>query len=379
MADRIPLQALAEIVQQSGFALCGVTDAAPLEAYARHSAWLAAGLHADMRFLEDARRSTPGQVFPQARSIVVLAARYPARAPWARPAGLTGIVSAHAWGQDYHRVLRQRAELVARELQRLSGRPFEYQVAVDATPLMEKPLAARANLGWQGRNTLMNHTHHGSCFFLTEILTPLEIEAAASEHPDRCGTCQRCRQACPTACIRPDCTLDARHCLAYQTIENKGAIPREIRPLVGHHLFGCDACQQVCPWNRKVDDAVVLPEFLPASDSAVFPDLREVVRLSEADFRRRYAGSGLLRARRRGLLRNAAVVLGNYHSVDALDPLATLLQCEADPLIRAHAAWGLGQTPSPRAREILSAALKNDPHESVLEEIRLALESHDSL
>jgi epoxyqueuosine reductase len=330
-----------------------------------------------MRYLEDAsglaKRADPRLVFPAARSILVLGARYSGRIPFADPGGLTGILSTHSRGRDYHQVLQERAARVAEELSRAAGSGCEFQVAVDSTPVMEKPLAVRAGLGWQGRNSLIIHPAEGSFFYLAEIFTSLELEPASPEIPDRCGACRRCLDACPTACILPDRSIDARRCLAYQTIENRGSIPRELRPLLGRRLFGCDVCQSVCPWNQKASEDGVLAEFQPRSSEDVFPDLSVLVHLSGAEIKSRFTGTGLIRARRRGLLRNAAVVLGNTGCEDAVEPLSFLLFNEVDSQIRGHAAWGLGQISSHRSRDILTEALHRETYETVLEEIHLAL------
>ena len=377
MSARLNPHIVQEIIQRVGFTLWGVTGTSPLSAFDHYRRWISGGFHGNMRYLEDvdslSKRADPRLVFPTGRSILVLGARYSGRIPFADPGGLTGVISAHARGHDYHQVLRDCASRVAEEFSRAAGSAGEFQVAVDSTPVLEKPLAVRAGLGWQGRNSLAIHPVQGSFFFLAEIFTSLELEPAHQEIPDRCGACRRCLDACPTACILPDRRIDARRCLAFQTIENKGSIPRELRPLLGRRVFGCDACQSACPWNKKASEDGVLTEFLPRSIENVFPDLPALVHLSGAEFKSRFAGSGLMRSRRRGLLRNAAVALGNTHSKDAAEPLSFLLFNEADALIRAHAAWGLGQIPSNRACDILTAALNCETDETVLEEIRLAL------
>ncbi|NMB55957.1 MAG: tRNA epoxyqueuosine(34) reductase QueG [Leptolinea sp.] len=377
MSARLDPQIIQEISRRGGFTLWGVSNVTPLSAFDHYRRWITAGFHGTMHFLEDAsglaKRASPRLFFPAARSILILGARYSGRIPFADPGGLTGLISAHSRGRDYHQVLRERAACVAEELSRAAGRLVEFLVAVDSSPVLEKPLAVRAGLGWQGRNSLAIHPQEGSFFFLTEIFTSLELEPASQEIPDLCGNCRRCLDACPTACILPDRRIDARRCLAYQTIENRGSIPLELRPLLGRRLFGCDACQSVCPWNQKASEVGVLTEFLPRSLEDVFPDLPVLVHLSGAEFKSRFTGTGLIRARRRGLLRNAAVVLGNTGCEDAVESLSYLLFNEADALIRGHAAWGLGQISSCRARDFLSTALSRETDETVLEEIRLSL------
>lgn len=371
---------LQEISQRSGFILSGVTGTAPLADFERYKQWINAGYHASMHYLEASPgreiRANPALFLPQARSILICASRYAVPPSPVQGDDLSGRVSAYALGGDYHTVLRQRAENLVTELTRLSGLSLQTRIAIDSAPVLEKPLAQRAGLGWQGKNSCLIHPRQGSFFFLVNIFTSLELEDTGPITADHCGACRRCLDACPTGCILPDRTIDARRCISYQTIENKGAIPPDIRPQLGHWLFGCDVCQMVCPWNRKADNAPVADEFLPQSETAAFPDLRQIVRLTEPEFKSRFRDSPILRAKRRGLLRNAAVVLGNFRSPEALPPLVYLLENDPDPLIRAHAAWGLGRTPASQARVTLSERLKTESDMDVHQEIIQALDQN---
>ncbi len=380
MTSKLALDSLNEISRQSGFSLCGVTDLSPLAEFNFFQGWLDAGLNGAMEYLRNDQavqtRANPILFMPEARSIIVVGARYSSGHTDKRPSGLVGEIAGFARGLDYHHILTSRAERMLAEINRTSNNSSQGRIAVDSQPLLEKPLAHRAGLGWQGRHSLLINPRQGSFFNLAEIFTTLEFDAGSPELPERCGTCRKCVDACPTGCIRSDRTIDARRCLSFLTIENKGAIPRELRPALGHRLFGCDTCQAACPWNHRVDDSDVLPEYRPRDLIDAYPDLRQLVHLSPVEIKNRFGASPLLRARRRGLLRNAAIALGNYHSEDALDPLEHLLRQEPDAMIRSHAAWGLGQIPTPRAREILSACSKSEPQETVRQEIRLALENN---
>ncbi len=380
MPDSLSLETLQTLGHQCGFSLVGVTDLSPLDEFNFYQGWLDAGLNADMQYLCNDQavqtRANPQLFMADARSIIVVGARYTSVQIEPRTGKLVGEIAGFARGDDYHNILNQRANRFIQAISEAAGSSTRSRVAVDSQPLLEKPLAHRAGLGWQGRHSLLINPRQGSFFNLAEIFTTLELDADNPDFPERCGTCQKCVDACPTGCIRSDRTIDASRCLSFLTIENKGAIPLELRSALGHRLFGCDTCQAACPWNQRVDDSDVLPEYRPRDLIDAYPDLSELVRLSAAEIRARFGASPLLRARRRGLLRNAAVVLGNYHTEGALHPLEYLLGGEPDALIRSHAAWALGQTPGHRAREILSAYYKTEPHESVREEIRLALETN---
>ncbi len=377
MPVRLPLEILQEIAARHGFPVLGVTDTAPLADFNRYVQWLQTGCHGSMQYLETSPgieiRANPQLFLPEARSIVVLGARYALNRCTDGGDGLYGRVASYAWGSDYHPVLRRQAEQVVTELSRYAGQPFPYRTAIDSAPVCEKPLAQRAGLGWQGKNTCLIHPQQGSFFFLACLFTSMELEITSSASAGHCGSCHRCLDACPTGCILPDRTINARKCISYLTIENKGAIPIELRPTLGRWIFGCDICQSVCPWNRKPDNAGVSRDFLPASKSNTLPDLLAIIHLSESEFKIRFKDSPILRSKRRGLLRNAAVALGNYRTEEAAVPLTFLLHNEPDALIRAHAAWGLGQIPAAQARNTLSDCLKTESDDVVLKEIRQTL------
>jgi epoxyqueuosine reductase len=281
-------------------------------------------------------------------------------------------VAAYAWGDDYHAVIPPRLEQLAEFIERETGRPVPHRAYTDTGPLLERDLAQRAGLGWIGKNTCLIHPRLGSCFFLAELLLAIELEPDPPFLADRCGSCTRCLQACPTGCILPDRTLDAARCISYLTIELKGAVPPELRPQLGDWVFGCDVCQQVCPWNERFAQASDLQEFDPRPGVPA-PDLIEELRLSQEDFSRKFRRSPLKRARRRGYLRNLAVALGNSADPFAVPALARALEDEAEPLVRAHAAWALGQIGGPQALAALEQASHAESDPQVLAEIRAAL------
>ncbi len=286
-------------------------------------------------------RRDPRQILPECRSILVLGIPYPppSVAPPAEEDGPPrGRVASYAWGQDYHLVLPERLRALVAFIEAQAGGPLPHRIYTDTVPLLERDLAQRAGLGWIGKNTCLINPRFGSTFFLAEILLGLDLEPDPPFEADRCGTCRRCIEACPTGCILPDRTLDARACISYLTIENKGEIPERLRPALGEWVFGCDICQAVCPWNRfappEVDPAFAPLPGLPR------PDLIAALNLDPQTFNRQFKTSPIQRARRRGYRRNAAVALGNLGRAEAIPALAQACQDE-DALVRAHAAWSL--------------------------------------
>jgi epoxyqueuosine reductase len=372
---------LTELALSMGFSHIGVIKPGPLrEDYDRLISWLSSGFQAGMEYLERpsglSSRADPSAFFPEARSILVLGMRYPVDRLEDTHAGLVGKVSSYAWGRDYHEVIKERLDLLAKKITSLYGGSNQIRIAIDSSPILEKPIARDAGMGWIGRHSCLIHPVHGSFFFLSNVFTSLDVGPAISPCTPRCGTCHRCVDACPTGCIQPDRTIDARRCISYLTIENKGAIPLEMRDKIGQRLFGCDVCQSVCPWNRKPDDSLVLQEFLPKSEGDIWLGLSEVLKLSDQEFKVRFNQSPIFRAKRWGLLRNACVALGNTHSDEAIPMLSAVLQNEPDPIVRQHAAWGLGQVSTKDSRQILSNCRKTELDQDVLDEIHIAMEKN---
>ena len=280
-----------------------------------------------------------------------------------------GWISRYAWGQDYHTVLGDKLQALVAVIRAIEGPDVQARWYVDTGPILERELAWRAGLGWPGKNTNLINRHVGSWLFLGAILLDRELvyDAPATAH---CGTCTRCLVACPTGALVAPGVLDARRCISYLTIELRGPIPRELRPLMGTHIFGCDICQAVCPWNRQAPESSDAA-FLPRAGFAA-PELMPLLRLSEEEFRARFQGSPISRAKRRGLLRNVAVALGNLRDLRAVPALQAALY-EAEPLIRSHAAWALGRLGGGEARQALQAVLSTERDGDVREEITLAL------
>ncbi|MDX9865295.1 MAG: tRNA epoxyqueuosine(34) reductase QueG [Anaerolineaceae bacterium] len=371
MIDKTALKAEAF---RLGFWLCGVTTPDPPPHLDTYHAWINAGRHADMAYLASPRaltaRASPASLLPGCQTILALAAPYPA--PLSHPSKDNGRIAAYAQSSDYHNVFPPRLEALAAWIARQAGQPIQWRSFTDTAPILEKELAQRAGLGWIGKNTNLINPQIGSYFLLAELFLDRVIEPDPPFTADRCGTCTRCIEACPTGCILSDRTLDAARCLSYLTIENKGPIPPDLRPQIGTRIFGCDLCQQVCPWNQK---ASIQPEqtLFPPLESLAPRRLAAEMQLDDAAFRERFRHTPLLRAKRRGYLRNVAVALGNLAQPKTVPALAASLRRDPEPLIRAHAAWALGQIPQPEARTALQSALQSEPDPVVQSEIQQAL------
>jgi epoxyqueuosine reductase len=352
-----------------GFADCaiarpGAVRAAGLEL----RRWVAAGHHGQMGWMAERLdwRADPTVLWPEARSVIMLAEPYtPGHDPLAvlaRPE--RAAISVYAQGRDYHDTVKKRLKRLGRWLIDTAG--GEIKVFVDTAPVMEKPLAEAAGLGWQGKHTNLVSRRLGSWFFLGAIFSTLEI-APGTPHADRCGSCRRCLDICPTAAFPAPYRLDARRCISYLTIELKGPIPRDMRPLIGNRIYGCDDCLAVCPWNRFAAEA----HAAYAPREAEPPLLAELAGLDDAAFRARFAGSPVKRIGRDRFLRNVAVAVGNS-GLAALVPTAKALARDAAPLVRGHGLWALARL-APQAAAAQAAAPDPDPF--VADEARAVLDA----
>ena len=360
MKDRI-----AQRARQLGFDACRVTSAAPPESTARFQEWLAAGRHGEMGYLarNAHKRVEPQRVLEAARSVVTLAASYfqevisnqysvisnqmqaGAAIDTSSPLNTehctlnTGLVARYARFADYHNVLAAPLKQLAGFIDELGGPGTRSLWYVDTGPLLERDLAQRAGVGFIGKHTNLISRQLGNWFYLCEIITTLELEPDAPEK-NRCGTCTRCITACPTNAIPAPFQLDARRCISYLTIELKGSIPVELRPLLGARIFGCDDCLEACPWNRFAREArLMAPRVRRDLDT---PGLLELLSLDEAGFLRQFAGTPLRRTKRRGLLRNVCVALGNTADARALPALEKASR-DSEPLVAEHARWAIEQ------------------------------------
>lgn len=332
-------QTIKDKARQLGFVLAGVTIPEPPPHYAAFENWLAQGRHGTMDYLaaerSRLRRADPRQILPECKSILVLATPYSPPLPAGEGSGVR--VAAYARGLDYHDVLPARMQELVQFIEEQVGGPVKNRWYTDTGPLLERDLAQRAGIGWIGKNTCLIHPKRGSYFLLSEILLDLPLEPDPPFVTDHCGACTRCIEACPTGCILPDRTLDARKCISYLTIELKDDIPVELRAKIGDWAFGCDICQMVCPWNRFAAEGD--PAFKP---NAPPPSPTEELTLTPQAFNQRFKRTPLLRAKRRGYLRNLAVVLGNTADTHALPVLQTALT-DHEPMVREHAGWAIEQ------------------------------------
>ncbi|MDX9832206.1 MAG: tRNA epoxyqueuosine(34) reductase QueG [Anaerolineae bacterium] len=379
MAERNWTRTVEGLAREAGLDLVGIVPAQPARTFDRYEEWLAAGYHGEMAYMArtDAveKRRDPARILPEARTVVAVGLNYHTvpLPPVLRDDPSRGIVASYAWGPDYHDVMLPRLHGLAEAIARATGRPVPYRAYVDTGPVLERDVAARAGLGFVGKNTNLIQPRLGSWFFLGELLLGMELEPLQEPAPaaGTCGRCTRCLDACPTGALVAPYTLDARRCISYLTIELKGPIPRELRPLMGNRIFGCDICQEVCPWNRRFARPTRKAAFRPDPE-LVAPRLLDLLALDDEGFRRRFAGSPVKRAKRRGLLRNVAVAAGNWGDPSAVPILAALLG-DHEPMIRGHAAWALGRIATPAARRALEQRRPGEVEDWVRAEIEMAL------
>jgi epoxyqueuosine reductase len=320
-----------------GLDACGITSADPARHADFYRQWTDEGKAGEMQWLarDPERRTDPTKVLPGAKSIIAVGLNYWQPQPKGR-----GRIARYALGEDYHHVLLEKLETLAKEI---TDSGEQAKIYVDTGPVLEKPLAERAGVGWQGKSTMLINRKMGPWLLLGEIITTLELEPDAPQK-DHCGTCTQCITACPTGAITAPYQMDARKCIAYLTIELKGSIPEEMRPLIGDRVYGCDECLEVCPWNRFAQTTREA-RFLAKEENAGRDQLHALLEISAAEFKRRFAKSPILRVKRRGLLRNVCVVLGNIGTADDLPALEKAVLHE-EPLVREHAAWAIGQIKS---------------------------------
>jgi len=359
-----------------GFDLAGIVRAEKFPELERTPEWLARGYAGEMQYLSDPRRSDPQEAMPGIRSVIVGLLNYNTERPLSIDPQLSidvhnpsGWISRYAWGGDYHDVLRERLDALVAALRERFTEDFEARAYVDTGPVQERVLAKYAGLGWLGKNTLLLNQMLGSFFFLGVILTTLDLEPtlAANElpPPDLCGSCRRCLDACPTQAFVEPYLMDARKCISYLTIELRSSIPKEFREPMGNHVFGCDICQDVCPWNRRAPISTI-PQFQPRvftpkeengteiavrpqEESLYLPTLEWLLGLSEAEFRDFFRGSPVKRAKWRGLMRNACIALGNSGLQRGMTDYVRIrvllerLVASEDRVISESALWALSR------------------------------------
>jgi epoxyqueuosine reductase len=384
MSSRTPQPDTAWIKAEAraeGFALAGVAPAGAWLTSERLVPWLEHGYHGEMDWLarNPEVRADPRSRFPWARSALVLGVPY--RTDDETSPAQERPFSRYAWGRDYHDVIPR---MLKRFAARLLARWPDLQAYwfTDTSPVLERAAALSAGIGWLGRNAMLIHQREGSYFFLAGMLLSADLPPDAPA-PDRCGSCSRCIPACPTNAFVAPYVLDARRCISYLTIEHRGPIPPELRPLVGTLVFGCDICQAVCPWNERAlrkEPRLTDGPFKTRPGLAIQSRelLEELLLQTEETFRTRFRKSAVKRTKRHGLARNAAVALGNLGDPEAIPALAHAAQHDSEPLVRSHACWALGQLlpkASPTERSVIVQSLgaaTSDPDEHVREEARAA-------
>lgn len=372
LTNELKAQALA-----LGFSMVGVIPAAPGRRLDAYRAWIAAEMHGAMGYMARpdriARREDLNVILPGVQSLVCVGLDYSWLSPPEEIANdpSRGRISNYAWGADYHNILTPRLQALADWLREAAA---EEQVAskvyVDTGAILERDHAETAGLGFTGKNTMLIHPQRGSWMFLGELLTTLPLAYDTPRPMPSCGRCTNCLEACPTAAFPQPYVLDARRCISYLTIELKGWIPRELRPLMGNWIYGCDICQVVCPFNRFAPGTAE-PAFRPPEWNATAPPLVELLRLDEVGFQQRFANSPIKRIKRRGLLRNVCVAAGNWGDPAAVPALSDLLHNDPEPLIRGHAAWALRQIGGEAAEQAITAALQQETDEQVRQELTI--------
>jgi epoxyqueuosine reductase len=364
-----------------GFDLCGVAPVEGLDELSHFPEWLARGYAGEMKYLQDNRRADPREVLEGAQSLIVVALNYNSRHPYSTNAlairengQAQGWISRYAWGDDYHEVIKPKLEALIAQMKNQFPEPFEARAYVDTGPIIERVAAKYAGLGWLAKNTCLINQQLGSWLFLGVIITTLSLEptlaAQAAASPDLCGTCTRCLDACPTQAFPAPYVLDARRCISYLTIELRGQIPEALRPGMGSAVFGCDICQDVCPWNRKSPITAQI-EFQPrplqsqpsqpaqaepSANSLLAPELEWLAALTQDEFSALFRKSAIKRTKWQGLVRNACIALGNSNPprnpseyrrvVQLLEKLAG----SENAVIAEHSRWALSHLETPAAQ-----------------------------
>jgi epoxyqueuosine reductase len=360
--------ALRDAASIEGFSLLGIAPAVESKGFHDLVQWIEQGYAGEMDYLENRQEAYrhPSAILAGVRSLVVLAFPYPA-APFRSLRPAEGKIARYVWsGLDYHDVIHPKLKRLCRLID--ETRPGSHsRGVVDTAPLLEREVARQAGLGWCGKNTLLLNRHQGSYFFLACLLTDVELPYDGPQESSHCGTCTACLEACPTDAFPQPGVLNANRCISYLTIEHRGPIPVALREPIGDWLFGCDVCQEVCPWNRK-------PER--ASDPCAEPldslELTELFGISDEAFRDRFRTTPLWRSKRRGILRNAAIVLGNQGNADSIEALTRGI-ADSEPIVRGASAWALGRIRSHQAVSVLMTRARIESDASVVEEITAAL------
>ncbi len=370
--------AIKDKARELGFNLCGITPAEPSPTLRAYLRWIERGMHGAMGYLARLdrvrRRQNLREIMPGAKSLILVGLDYFARFADERTLSdpSRGRIAAYAWGLDYHKVMQLRLEQFAGWLADASGKAIQQRVYVDTGALLERSHAQQAGLGFIGKNTMLIHPRRGSSFFIGEIITSLSFADYDEPHRETmCGTCTRCLAACPTDAFPKPYVLDARRCISYHTIENKGWIERELRPGFGNWIFGCDICMDVCPFQRFSEETDEVA-FLPFEIDRVAPLLTNILMSTDETYRAMFRRSPIERIKREQMVRNACIAAGNWRNERAIPHLIQLLY-DTSALVRGHAAWALWRTMELDASKLLSDLHRRDDDERVRAEVEALL------
>ena len=356
-----------------GFDLVGISPVDYFPENQFYKEWLSKGFSGEMKYMErnPQKREDLKHILPDARSVISCALNYNTDHPYSvdEKDKSKGWISRYAWGEDYHDTIKDKLQALMDYMSSESSHEVKSKLYVDTGPVLERVYGKYAGIGWVGKNTCLINQEIGSWIFIGEIITDLELDYDA-QAPDRCGTCTRCIDACPTGAIVEPYVLDSRLCISYLTIEIKDKIPLELREGIQNNVYGCDICQDVCPWNKRAH-TTDKPGFEPRED-LYNPDLSYLSKLSVEEFRKLFKGSPIKRTKRRGLLRNVMVAMGNSGDKDFIPHIKEGLS-DDEPLVRAHAAWALWKITDPGSKEILLSHRCVETDDMVNEEIDLLL------
>ncbi len=362
-------RSIKEKALEIGFDLVGISPVGPFPESLFFKEWLSKGFNGEMNYMErnSERREDVRRVFPEARSVISCGLNYNTEYPYSinKVDKQRGWISRYAWGDDYHEVIKDRLSKLLGFIREVSPVEVKALIYVDTGPVLERVYGRYGGIGWIGKNTCLINQKIGSWIFIGEIITNLELNYD-SPVPDRCGTCRRCVDACPTGALVKPYVLDSRLCISYLTIELRGKIPVELREKVGNNVFGCDICQDVCPWNRRAKSSCET-SFLPR-EGLFNPELSSLLELAEEDFKEVFRKSPVKRAKRGGFIRNVLVAMGNSGNKRFIPHVKRLLK-DADPLVRVHAVWALWKLEGKDALETIKGLLAKEHDPMVREEI----------
>jgi epoxyqueuosine reductase len=361
-----------------GFDLVGISPVGPFPENQFYKEWLARGFAGEMKYMgrEPEKRENILNVLPEARSVIACGLNYNTDYPYSTEEDdkSGGWISRYAWGDDYHEIVKDKLTVLQDFIRGIVSQEVKSRLYVDTGPVLDRVYGKYSGIGWYGKNTCLINQEIGSWIFIGEIITNLELDYD-SPVPDRCGTCRMCIDACPTGALLEPYVLDSRLCISYLTIEQRGRIPVELREKLGNNIYGCDICQDVCPWNRKAE--ITNDSSFQPRGGLYNPDLSSFSNLSEEEFRRIFKGSPIKRAKRNGLLRNVMIAMGNSRNKDFIPYLKEYLK-DDDPLVRTHAAWALWRLEGEDSYGTLMNHLGVESEPMVKEEIASILNNMDA-